>query len=282
MAVSRRAPKSATSKFKTALVVLFSGSAFLACGLGVRAAMQSPLFLVQVVEVSELGDTDVPLDAKQISDLARIPIGRMNLFSLDLAGVERRVLTHPWVREVRLQKRFPQTVAIDVTVRDPRAFLQRKDGTLSYIDSDGQDFGRVDLSVRSDLPLIVGLDPKADRQKVVAALELVSAWGRGKLGQLAPAASVDYHPDRGYRVWVSYVLGPATGPIGGPGVNFSTNARKARTFVDLGLEIDREGLESRLARLESVFGYLSLHSIQVRHVLADAGKKIVVKIARGS
>jgi hypothetical protein len=273
MAASRRASKTPIkprSRFRSALVVLFSVAALVACGLGFRAAILSPLFYVQVVEVSEVEAPEVPIDAAEISRLAAVPLGKQSLFELDLASVEKRVLAHPWVREVKLQKRFPQTLAVSVVARDPRALLQKADGSLAYLDQDGQDFSRVDLAVRSDLPVISvadrGLDPKADRQRIVAALELAAAWSRGGLGRLAPLSSIDYHPERGFRAWVSY----------------STGTKKTRAYVNLGSEVDRETLESRLTRLESVFSYLSLHSISVRHVWADAGKKIVVKIARGS
>lgn len=274
MAPPKQAPApGGSSKIKTALAAAFCGSALLACALGVRAAMRSPLFLIQIVEVSGADEPDIPLDAEEISRLARIPVGTQNLFELDLAAVERRVLEHPWVREVRLQKRFPQTVAVVVTAREPRAILQRSDGTLAYLDTDGQGFGRVDLSVRPDLPVISGLDAVADRQKIFEALELALAWGRGALDELAPVSSVDYHPERGFRAWVSYGLG---------NVNFSTVTRKARTSVELGLGVERIELEARLARLQGVFGYLSLHSIPAQQIRAEPGKKIVVKIARGS
>ena len=48
--------------------------------------MRSPMFILQVVEVADQPES-APVDAQTISDLAALPVGRINLFDLDLKPV---------------------------------------------------------------------------------------------------------------------------------------------------------------------------------------------------
>ena len=161
-------------------VVYFVSFAALACiAVGVRFAIHSPLFTVQVVEVGDQPES-APVDAQTISDLAAVKVGRVNLFDLDLAVVERRILAHPWIRQVTLIKRFPATLAISVVFREPRALLQDKHGSLSYVDTDGKLFGRVNVLARSDLPLISGV-PEGDATRIGQALSLLNLWSKSSL-----------------------------------------------------------------------------------------------------
>ena len=78
------------------------------------------MFLLQVIELSDLPEA-APVDAQAITQLAALPVGQVNLFDLDLKPVEERILSHPWIREVRLEKHFPQTLSISVVFREPQA-----------------------------------------------------------------------------------------------------------------------------------------------------------------
>jgi cell division protein FtsQ len=251
---------------KATLAALFATAALSAVGYGVYSATRSPLFTVRVVEVADEPE-DAPIDAHAIAELARIPVGQVSLFDLDLASVEQRILSHPWVREVRLLKRFPQTVTVSVTFRDPKALLQRQNGSLSYVDEDGHVFGQVDLaSSRSDLPVFSGFHPD-DLARLREALSLLTRWESAGLGKKSSISSISWHPDRGFRALVTYPVSSGRG----------------RTMVDLGQEIDADPeFPSQLGRLSHVFGYLSQHGVAARQIWADTGKKIVVRIAHGS
>jgi hypothetical protein len=253
---------------KATFAAVFAIAALSAVGFGAWSATRSPLFTVRVVEVADQPE-DAPVDAQTIASLARIPVGRANLFALDLAGVEERLLAHPWIREVRLMKRFPQTVTISVTFREPRALLQRPTGALSYIDADGRIFGSVDLSSsRADLPILSGVHPD-DAARIQDTLRLLAEWEDAGLARRSPLSSVSWHPDRGFRALVTYA---GRKPAG---------AHAHRTMIDLGHEFDAE-FPSQLGRLGHVLGYLSAHDVAARQIWADTGKKIVVRFAHGS
>jgi hypothetical protein len=249
------------ARFKAICVITVSAVALGAAGYGVRTAMRSPLFLIRVVEVADLPDHS-PVNAKEVADLAAIPIGQVNLFDLDLSVIEKRVLSHPWVSSVHIQKRLPQTVSITAVPRQAKALLQGEKGELAYVDQEGTVFGKVNLEGVTDLPLLTGLSrEKEHRGRILESLALIDLWGRLQLQDQAQISSVSFDPDRGFRLLVAYPAG--------------------KTLVDVGPTIGPES-EAQLKRLQQVFKYLTENSVAVRHIWADIHKKVVVKIVRRS
>lgn len=251
------------------LIVGGSVLALLLTAIGVAFAVRSPLFTVQVVEVEDSAPENAPLDMEAIIKLASVPVGKSSLFGLDLGEIQKRVLANEWVREVQVQKRFPQTLAIRVVYREPKAIIQTDHGQIQYVDSNGHIFGRILLSRREDLPVLSGFQGTA-RDKIPQALGLIEAWSKSSVQSIAPISTLSFDAERGYRALVTYPL---------------SGSSKARSTVDLGGEsgVDLgDLLEPRLARLEQVFTYLVGNRLSARQIWADAGKKIIVKIAHGS
>jgi cell division protein FtsQ len=248
---------------KKVLLITSSTLALVATGYGMYRAMRSPLFTVRVVEMADLAE-NAPVSAAAIESLAAVPIGQVNLFALNLAEIESRVLSNPWIREARLQKRFPQTLTISVTFREPQALMQGDGGRLSYVDTDGRVFGQVSLAKSADLPILFGLN-KQPMQRVREALAVLSTWGESSLSGSSEISSLSWDSDRGYRAWIVY----------------PTKSSRARALVELGQEVDAQ-LPAQFERLSKVFQYLSANSVAVRQIWADTGKKIVVRTAHGS
>jgi hypothetical protein len=238
---------------------------------GGRAAMRSPYFLVQSVEVTDPLE-NAPVDAHAIVELAQVPVGQANLFDVDLAAVEKRILSNPWVREVRLAKRFPSTLSIGITLREPCAIIQGPKGALAYVDTDGTVFGRVNLLTPSDLPLLFGFAAD-DGDKISEALRLVDSWDSSALQGISEISSIGWDASRGYRAMIIYSLNKNA--LG------SGSLRRARANVDFGHEIEAAP-ETQLRRLAGVFRYLGEHSIEAGQIWADSGKKIVVRTSPGS
>jgi cell division septal protein FtsQ len=239
---------------RKALIVTASCVVLLAAGYGIHGAMRSPLFLVQVVEITDPPE-DAPIDAQEISRLADVPVGQVNLFDLDLRSVERRLMKSPWIKEVRLTKRFPQTLAISVVFREPKALHEGEGGVLNYVDANGQVFGPLTLAYRPDLPVVSGTRDLKSAVAMLASCESALASSHAQISSLA------WDAERGYRALVVYP--------------------KGRTMVTLGRDTGPI-LDEQLSRLSRVFQYLSENSVPARQIFADSGKKIVVKTARGS
>lgn len=252
-------------KAKRVLIVTSSVAAIAAVSYGLFSASRSPLFTLKVVEVADQPE-NAPVDAKTIADLAALPVGKVNLFELELESIEKRILVNPWIREVHLQKRFPQTLTIAVTFRDPQAVIQPKKGNLSYVDIDGRIFGEVNLAYRADLPLLSGFDQDSSKE-IADALQIIRIWEEAQTGSVSQISSISYENERGYRVLVTYPL--------------LKKRETARSTVELGQDLDTE-IDNQLTRLSHVFRYLSTNDIAARQIWADTGKKIVVKIPRRS
>jgi hypothetical protein len=264
-------------------VMILSAAAVLAAVVGVYRAIHSSLFTVEVVEVTdqlpaaqaapvpppsaEAGTQPqpwTPVDAETITDLAAVPVGQSNLFDLDLSRVEKRILTNEWIREVRLQKRFPQTLSITAIFKEPKAIVQLDTGALSYVDQDGKTFGKVILSGPKNLALISNADSENPAQ-LQDLLKLLSDWEHSPVSKFARIETLSPASDGGsgdvkvYRLMISYNL----------------DHHLIHSRVDLGSDVP-------FSQLTQVFDYLHSHGIAARQIFADAGKKIVVKTAHGS
>lgn len=261
-AKSSRRPSS--GRLRSILTVLFSAAALLMVGVGGYFAFRSPLFLIRIVEIADQPE-NAPVDAQTISKLANIPLGKKSLFELDLKEVEKRILTHTWIREVHLQKRFPQTLTISVDYREPQALIQLDNGQMGYVDSNGKVFGQVNLMVQPDLPILSGFN-KAQAARIPDALKVIEAWKRAQLGSVSEISSLFWDDERGFRALVVYPM---------------SKQAKGRAWVELGWEAHQD-FDVQLTRLGSVFRYLGEHGLAARQIWADTGKKIVVKFARGS
>jgi cell division septal protein FtsQ len=246
------------------IVVFLSVTAVAAATVGIYRAVHSPLFLVRVVEITDLPE-NAPVDAQTLQSLAAVPLDIVNLFDLELKTVEKRLLANDWVKEVRLQKRFPQTLSISVVFREPKAILQNENGSLSYVDTDGRSFGKVNLQFQPDLPILVGMS-----ERLPEALKLIHDWESSSLGKMSAVSSMTWENERGFRLLVTYPLKSKT-----------TSGLLGRAWVDIGQDLAASS-EPQVARIARVLDYLSINGIAARQIWADSGKKIVVKTAHGS
>lgn len=263
------------------LVMILSAAAVLVAVVGVYRAIHSPLFTVQVVKVTDqvsasqaaavpavpaLNDVQpwTPVDAQTITDLAAVPVGQSNLFDLDLGRVEKRILSNEWVREVKLQKRFPQTLSITTIFKEPKAIVQLETGALSYVDQDGRVFGKVILSGPKNLALISNADSE-DLEQLKGLVKLLSDWEASPVSKFARIESLSPDSD-------SEALGGATFKMV---ISYQLDRHLIHARVDLSSDVP-------FSQLTQVFDYLHTHGIAARQIFADAGKKIVVKTAHGS
>jgi cell division protein FtsQ len=79
----------------------------------------------------------------------------MNLWNVDAAEIEKKVLRHPWVHRVLVRREFPRRVVIDVEERRPSAVVAL--GKLYYVDADGLLFSEIGERDKNDFPLLTGL-----------------------------------------------------------------------------------------------------------------------------
>ncbi|MBU6374744.1 MAG: FtsQ-type POTRA domain-containing protein [Bdellovibrionales bacterium] len=254
---------------KPVVTMILSGLVMATAVAGLYAALHSSLFTVRVVEVSDQPQ-DAPLDPKEVTSLAAVPLGKVSLISLDLENIQRRLFANHWVRNVVLTKRFPQTLSVQVIYREPVALLQGPQGVLKYVDSDGSLFGPVTLKGRSDLPLIHGLPQGAGGEKLLGqAMAALRAWSSHAWKTPNQISQLTWDEEEGFTAWIafdpSYRISVILGPEWNPG-----DPTQAAVNTEL------------FSRIDSVLRYSVSHSIPIRQIYADANKKIVVRTARRS
>ena len=264
---------------KNFVVGIFCGSILAGFIYGISRAKHSPLFWVQSVEIQSATESqieDSPVDQATLIQLVGISLNRTSLLDVDLKAVETRLLSHPWIREAKLQKEIPHRLRVVISFREPIALIQQSEGTLAYLDEEGTSFGSVNLHRFSDLPLLLGFSDQTLVRRQEALL-LISRWENSPIRSVASLSSVHWQSERGFRVLAHYTI------LESPGESH-TNAHgesRIRTMIDFGQGIDSD-VESQLSRLFNVFRYLRRNAISVRQMWADQEKKIVVKIARNS
>ena len=111
---------------------------------------ESRYFSVREIQVR--GGENV--SGNEIVSMAGLSKG-MNIWTVDPAGIERKIAKHPWVRRVLVHREFPRRITIDVEERKPRAIVAF--GKLYYIDSDGVIFKEIQPGDKMSYPMLTGL-----------------------------------------------------------------------------------------------------------------------------
>jgi cell division protein FtsQ len=84
---------------------------------------------------------------------------------VDVAEIRRRLLAYGWVKDARVSRRLPDSLAIDIVERTPAALWQNQ-GQLALIDSEGVVLDRVPVDKMPDLPLLIGPGANVQEQQL--------------------------------------------------------------------------------------------------------------------
>jgi cell division protein FtsQ len=217
-----------------ALAVLAGGG-----WLGQHFVTTSARFAIDAVEVR--GTTR--LDPESVRALVPAHVGD-NVFAVDTAAVEARLLDDPWIAKVRVRRELPRTLVVDVTEEAPAALLDL-DG-LYLASADGRPFKRAltEHGEGAGLPVVTGVgrdvyaaDPDGTAALVADALGSAEAW---RTAAIAPGAAPR----------------PAVGEIhldSRRGLTLFT--RDGAVAIRLG-EVDRAQLEGRLHTFDAAWASL--------------------------
>jgi cell division protein FtsQ len=156
-----------------ALVAILMAAGLLAFG---------PVATVRRVEVTGVGR----LSAAQVRAAAGVPSG-VPLLRLDAVAVARRVAALPAVAEVDVQRRYPQTVRLRITERQPAAVLAQGDG-FALVDRAGVTFAQ-DPAAPPGVPLLDVASPDLHDPGTAAALSVVGELPSVLQGQVRSVAA---------------------------------------------------------------------------------------------
>jgi cell division protein FtsQ len=189
-------PKGMWGKLATALrlglgLALVIGTS-IAVATSVRHyALTSPRFSIQ--EVNLLGGKRVSPQVAQ--EQAGIALGA-NIFALDTALAERKLLENPWIYEARVTRDLPRSLRVEIKDREPAAlavFSER----LYLVTADGEPFKELSPGDPADFPLITGVsveglsrDRPREIDRVKEGLAVLEQYGRVALSKTQPAQEV--------------------------------------------------------------------------------------------
>ncbi len=133
----------------------------------------------------------------QQADLLRLAgVGAgQNLLGLDSQAIERAIAAHPWVEQVRVARRFPDSLSIAIKEHEPAALVAL--GDLYLVDSDGRPFKKIEREDPADLPLVTGLAreqfveaPEQSRLRLGQMLAVAKAYARSDPPPAAPLSEI--------------------------------------------------------------------------------------------
>ncbi len=154
-------------------------------------ALTSPRFAIR--EVNLLGGKRVSPELAQKQ--ANIELGG-NVFALDTALAERKLLENPWISEARVTRDLPRALRIEVKEREAAA-LAVFSGRLYLVTSTGEPFKELTAGDPADFPLITGVtieglsrDRARELDRVRVGLAVLEQYARIPLSKTQPAQEV--------------------------------------------------------------------------------------------
>lgn len=135
------------------------------------------------------------LNADAVRALVKVPEGS-NLFRVSMDEVQQQIATNPWVAEVAVRRKLPNTLWIYVTEREPVAIVAGD--SLHYVDAKGAMFPAGD-DVLEDLPILSGLADSSSAD-VMQALDLVTHYHRYPVSGDVGLSEVHRDPSQGFSI----------------------------------------------------------------------------------
>jgi cell division protein FtsQ len=181
---------------KLALGVLVAIGAALAVAWGVvRYAATTPRFAVTAFEVEGARK----LGQAELGKLMGIELGT-NIFKIDTADAERRLLADPWIRQVKVSRKLPGTLRIELEERDAVAIGSIGDH-LYLLTRAGEPFKELAPQDPYDLPVVTGIsaenlvrDRPREIERIALGLEVLRHYERVPMSQIHPAQEVHVAP----------------------------------------------------------------------------------------
>jgi cell division protein FtsQ len=160
-----------------------------------RYSQTSPRFSVRFVEIDGLRR----VTRESILERTGLQTGR-NIFSIDTDSLSRAIISDRWVQEVKVERRLPATIRINVVEREAGALAMVGD-TMLVVTRTGEPFKRFELKDPTDVPVITGVsvdepgrEPAVERRRIATGLEVLRHYERTTVSRNHPAQEVHLTP----------------------------------------------------------------------------------------
>ncbi len=162
--------------------------------------LTSPYMKLRQVKVTGV-DGEIRHDLIRIGGLN----SELSLVSLNLKKLKQKMEEHPWVRSVKLERRFPHSLIILAEKQIPSALVVTD--KIHYMNRQGEIFKEVDDSEEIDLPIITGAsrDILENHEQLHRAARVIrtleSERGLWSLGELS---EIHLNRNRGMSIYFSH------------------------------------------------------------------------------
>lgn len=220
--------------------------------LGRQILFTSDYFRITTVRV----ENNMRLGTEEVIALSEIGRG-VNIFTLDLEAIGRKVCENPWIAEARVERVFPHEVVIRIGERQVKAVINL--GYLYYVDGAGVVFKILEPLDKLDFPVLTGIDRKFILDKPVEVRKILidavglldNISGRSRFS-LSEVSELNYDQIEGF------VLTTITG---GVPIRLGFSA-----FTD------------KLDRLERIYPELKLRLATLRCIDLNVADRVIVRV----
>ncbi|MFZ7104956.1 MAG: cell division protein FtsQ/DivIB [Peptococcaceae bacterium] len=143
----RKKKRQPNRNFKIPTPVIY----FLLTAVGLYFFIHSPFFAIKDIKV--VGNR--LLETEKIVNLSQVKTGQ-NLMELDKKDIGEKVAVHPFVKEVEIKRRLPNTLEIKIIERDPVGLVVCSDGFIQ-VSEEGHFLALVNDIGEYSLPVISGI-----------------------------------------------------------------------------------------------------------------------------
>ena len=209
-----RAFAATVSRMRTGLAPLLVLALLVAGGVvGYRAVIDSPYFVVRVVEVQP----SAHLTRARIIELLGLT-GPTSVFRFDETAATEALLAERWVAHATVTRKLPDRVTVHIEERDAAGVVVM--GELFLVDDEGRPFVKPGRDEAQGLPLVTGLsraewsaDQDAASARIRSALALARSYERSPVALKRRLSDVRLAP--GGRM--ELMLGPMRVAMGSAG-----------------------------------------------------------------
>lgn len=186
------APSAVWAWLKLASGVVVAIAAALAVAWGVlRYTVSTPRFAVNKLEL----EGAERLTQARVSQLMNLELGT-NIFKFDPERAERMLLADPWIRQVKVTRRLPNTLRVELEERDAAAVAAIGE-KLYLVTRTGEPFKELETKDPFDLPVVTGIlaenlakDRSREVGRIALALEVLRHWQKIPSSQVYPAQEI--------------------------------------------------------------------------------------------
>jgi cell division protein FtsQ len=147
-------------------------------------AKDEPLFFLKNIKVKgiqQLKDNDIMGRAA--------PFLRDSLFKIDISKMKEAIVSHPFVKEVRIKRVYPFALVIDVEEKKPSALWADSEGQLHVLDENGEPFRGIAKGDGKGL-IVINAKEKSGAKSVYGQ---INEWFREGIIQQEALSDVAYN-----------------------------------------------------------------------------------------